>query len=164
MQDRLLNATTHPNSRLRTRHWNRGFALVVTLSLMILLTVIAVGLLSLSSIALRSTSGESNSSIARANARMALLIAIGELQKHAGSDQRVTGCADLLAPNSPNPMWTAVWNSRGREDQCFAIACRSSLLVKEPGAPVHFHAALFLESEAPSGDGSPFTKARILPG
>lgn len=97
------------------RHNKSGFALVVTLSLMILLTVIAVGLLSLSSIALRSSSGEANSSIARANARMALMIAVAELQKHAGADQRVTGCADMLDANSPNPVWTAVWNSRGGE-------------------------------------------------
>ncbi len=93
----------------------QGFALIVTLSLMVLLTLIAVGLLSLSSIALRSSSGDSKQAIARANARMALLIALGELQKHAGSDQRVTGCADLLDANIPNPMWTAVWNSRGGE-------------------------------------------------
>lgn len=45
---------------------NRGFALIVTLSLMILLTVIAVGLLTLSSISLRSsTQGEAQH---RANA------------------------------------------------------------------------------------------------
>ncbi len=95
------------------KRYKSGFALVVTLSLMILLTVIAVGLLSLSSIALRSSSGEANSSIARANARMALMIAIAELQKHAGADQRVTACADQINAATPNPMWTAVWNSRG---------------------------------------------------
>jgi hypothetical protein len=115
MKPKTFSATTRPMSRATTKHHKRGFALIVTLSLMILLTVIAVGLLSLSSIALRSSSSESNSSIARANARMALMIAAAELQKHAGGDQRVTGCADLLSATSPNPMWTAVWNSRGGE-------------------------------------------------
>jgi type II secretory pathway component PulK len=43
----------------RKRPGDRGFALVVTLSLMILLTIIAVGLLSLSSVSLRSSSQES---------------------------------------------------------------------------------------------------------
>jgi len=38
------------------RHHERGFALVVTLSLMILLTIIAVGILTLSTISLRSSS------------------------------------------------------------------------------------------------------------
>lgn len=48
----------------------RGFALVVTLSLMILLTVIAVGLLTLSGISLRSSAQIDAMQAARANARM----------------------------------------------------------------------------------------------
>lgn len=62
---------------------------------MILLTVIAVGLLSLSSISLRATSGSSAMSEARQNARMAMMLALGELQKHAGPDQRITATADI---------------------------------------------------------------------
>ncbi len=54
------SSPTHPMLGTRTQQLKSGFALVVTLSLMILLTVIAVGLLSLSSIALRSGSGEGN--------------------------------------------------------------------------------------------------------
>lgn len=74
---------------------SRGFALVVTLSLMILLTVIAVGLLTLSSISLRSSNQSEAMAAARGNARIALLLAIGELQKSAGPDQRVTAPANL---------------------------------------------------------------------
>lgn len=73
----------------------KGFALIVTLSLMILLTIIAVGLLSLSSISLRATSGSSAMSEARQNARMAMMLALGELQKYAGPDQRITAAADI---------------------------------------------------------------------
>jgi hypothetical protein len=92
----------------------RGFALIVTLSLMILLTVIAVGLLSLSSISLRSATEGSDLSIARANARMALMLAIGELQKSAGQDTRVTAKADLV--DATNPPILGVWQSWQGDD------------------------------------------------
>lgn len=74
---------------------NRGFALVVTLSLMILLTIIAVGLLTLSSISLRSASNSSAMATARQNARLAMMLALGELQKYGGQDQRATAIADI---------------------------------------------------------------------
>jgi hypothetical protein len=74
----------------------------VTLSLMILLTVIAVGLLGLSSISLRSSSQGDAMQAARANARMALMLAIGDLQKQLGPDTRVSARADILKPeNAP---------------------------------------------------------------
>lgn len=98
-------------SRVQRKFRTRGFALIVTLSLMILLTVIAVGLLTLSSITLRS-SGQGNSmAAARANARMALMLAIGDLQKNAGPDQRVTSRADVINENIANPRLTGVWDS-----------------------------------------------------
>src|SRR5688572_18526924 len=87
----------------------RGFALVVTLSLMVLLTVIGVGLLTLGSISLRTSSTGVATATARANARMALVMAIGELQMQNGRDQSVTARADLLDEDSPNPSWTGAW-------------------------------------------------------
>lgn len=90
----------------------RGFALVVTLSLMVLLTVISVGLLTLSAIALRSSAQEQALAEARANARLALMLAIGDLQKHAGPDTRVTARADILpAVADDHPPVLGVWRS-----------------------------------------------------
>ena len=86
-----------------------GFALVITLSLMVLLTVIAVGLLGLSSISVRSGGRGEAAAQARANARMALMMAIGELQKQAGPDTRVTARADIL--DAGNPPVLGVWKS-----------------------------------------------------
>lgn len=76
---------------------------------MILLTVIAVGLLSLSSISLRSTGQTAAMSSARANARLALMLAIGELQKNAGPDTRVTARADIL--DKDNAPLLGAWKS-----------------------------------------------------
>ena len=64
---------------------SRGFALVVTLSLMILLTVIAVGLLSLSSITLRSTAVGEADARAFMNARLAVMLAIGVMMLASGA-------------------------------------------------------------------------------
>ena len=87
----------------------RGFALIVTLSLMILLTVVAVGLLTLSSISLRSVSQQEPTQLARANARLAMMMAIGDLQKFSGKDTRITARADILkAGNAPI---VGVWKS-----------------------------------------------------
>jgi hypothetical protein len=97
-----------------------GFALVVTLSLMILLTVVSVGLLSLSAISLRRSSQGLAQAEARANARLTLMIAIGELQKQLGPDQRISASGaitDRLDPDgtvkeaAKNPYWIGVWDS-----------------------------------------------------
>lgn len=72
-----------------------GFALVISLTLMVLLTVLAIGLMSLSAISLRSAGRGEAMATARANARLALTLAIGELQRHAGPDQRITATANI---------------------------------------------------------------------
>ena len=91
-----------------------GFALVVTLSLMVLLTIIAVGLLGLSAISLRSSSQIMAQAEARANARLALALAIGDLQKHAGPDRAITATSEILATSAvpvAKPNTTGIWES-----------------------------------------------------
>ena len=87
-----------PRMKIHHNPHSRGFALVATVSMMVLLTLVAIAMLSLSTIEQRS-SGEADR-MARANARMALMIAIGELQKAAGPDQRVTTTARILGDAS----------------------------------------------------------------
>ena len=97
-----------------------GFALVITLSLMILLTVLAVGLLTISSISLRTTSRGLAMAEAQANARLGLMLAIGEVQKSMGIDQRISAPSGIMdsTPDSAaedgvaNPHLTGVWYAR----------------------------------------------------
>lgn len=81
-----------------------GFALVVTLSLMILLTIITVVLLTLSSISLMASSQGSSASIARTNARLATMLALGDLQKFMGPDQSVSATASAVVANAKRPI------------------------------------------------------------
>lgn len=91
----------------------KGFALIATLSLLILLFVIAVGMLSLSAVGMRSSGASSAQATANANARLALMLAIGELQKNLGPDKRTSATAELLGDDSNNPNWVGAWNTEG---------------------------------------------------
>ncbi len=108
----------HMLGHVRSR---KGFALIATLSLMVLLIMLLVAMLSLTSVSLRE-SGQNEPVIeARANARMALKLAIGELQKIAGPDQRISMTANQRTdPNGDgsssssalgNIHWTGVYES-----------------------------------------------------
>jgi hypothetical protein len=90
----------------------RGFALVITLSLMILLTLLAVGLLGLSSVSLRNSAQGEALRTARANARLAMMLAIGQLQRTTGPDQRITMTADQRPKGSDGHQTSAAQGSR----------------------------------------------------
>ncbi|MGB6222281.1 MAG: hypothetical protein WBG04_14730 [Haloferula sp.] len=84
---------------------------------MVLLSLLSVGLLSLSTIALKSSRAGEHQAQAQVNARMALTLAIAELQKAAGPDQRITSGASILSdrpsdsPSGGHTHWTGVWDS-----------------------------------------------------
>jgi type II secretory pathway pseudopilin PulG len=98
-----------------------GFTLVITISLLVLLVMISIALLSLSSVTLRTTSRADAHAIARANARLAMMVALGDLQKQMGPDMRISAEAAIFDnnPKTPDvegvaqPHWLASYNSWG---------------------------------------------------
>ena len=99
-------------SYVRVPFSTRGFALIIVLSVMFLLTIIALGILSLSSVTLRSSTRGEAHAMARANARLSLMMAIGELQKEMGPDARISSPHDVgSSASGGQPHWTAVYDA-----------------------------------------------------
>jgi hypothetical protein len=91
-----------------------GFALVATVSMMVLLSMVALAMLSLASLEQRSSGGavSAGNRAARANARLALMMAIGELQRAMGPDQRVSAEGGLTGTAGYGKShWVGAWSS-----------------------------------------------------
>jgi hypothetical protein len=74
----------------------RGFVLIAAISVLLLLTLVAVAFLSLSALTVRSSRSDWAQEEARAKARLGLMIAMGELQRDLGPDQRIALSASIL--------------------------------------------------------------------
>jgi len=90
---------------------NRGFALVIALTLLALLVLIIVALSALARVNSRIAAASMQQAQARQNSLLALQVALGELQRHAGPDGRNTGMAGVagIAPQNTFRQWTGVW-------------------------------------------------------
>ncbi|MFA6960462.1 MAG: hypothetical protein WC205_06915 [Opitutaceae bacterium] len=78
------------------RH-RQGFALLITVVLLAFLVLILVSLATLTRVETQVATNSQQLSLARQNALLGLNIAIGQLQKFAGPDQRITAPADVIA-------------------------------------------------------------------
>jgi len=115
--------------RIPLQNGPSGFALIVTLSMMVLLTILVAGLLSLSAVSLRASSVGKDMAEARANAQMALQLAIAEVQKQAGEDQAISARASILGEDVKQAEWTGVWkNGTDADDEA------TWLVSKAPGS------------------------------
>ena len=108
-------------------HPPKGFALLITITLLAFLVLLLVSLATLTRVETQVAGNSQHLAQARQNALLALNIAIGELQKYAGPDQRITAPADLISStdgtgastNAPSSItvipgtrrWTGVWGN-----------------------------------------------------
>ncbi|MGA1101982.1 MAG: hypothetical protein ACO3VB_09460, partial [Opitutales bacterium] len=84
-----------PNNLTKKSHHKRGFALVITLSLISFVFLLVITLISQIRMDLSYSDVRENQILAKAHARMGMMIAIGEIQKHLGPDMRVSTTADI---------------------------------------------------------------------
>lgn len=92
---------------------HRGFALLITIVLIAFLVLILVALATLTRVETQVAANSQRASQARQNALMALNLALGELQRSAGSDRRVTATSNIGTATSgksdTQPFLTGVW-------------------------------------------------------
>lgn len=114
-----MKSSTTVRRLLRTTAAKSGFSLVTTVMVLTLLALISIGLLSLSTVTLRSNTAMDAQAEAKANARLALMLAVGELQRQLGPDQRISASASILDSSAESsssqgvnhPYWTGVWDA-----------------------------------------------------
>ena len=78
-----------------------GFSLVLSLTVMAMLLLLCLGAATLLSVELRVAQTGAAMAKARLNALVAARIALGEIQRTLGPDQRVSATADLLCSSDP---------------------------------------------------------------
>jgi len=104
----MKNTTLKKSNQIQ----NKGFALISTIMVMSLMFLVAVSMLSLSSVQTRSASLGKAQQQAEANARMALMTALAELQKSVGPDQRISSYATILDESVDSKEINGVANAR----------------------------------------------------
>jgi Tfp pilus assembly protein PilX len=90
----------------------RGFALLITLTLLSFLVLLLVGLATYTRVETAIAGNMQRQTQARENALLALNVAVAQLQKHAGPDQRATATAEKVPGADPiKARYTGVWST-----------------------------------------------------
>jgi Tfp pilus assembly protein PilX len=103
-----------PHSKRAQRPSQGGFALVIALSLMAFVLLLLLSITTLVQVESQSSQSQMQRMEAEQSALLGLQIALGELQKAAGPDQRVTATAGIVngaTPVESTQHYTGVWNS-----------------------------------------------------
>lgn len=86
--------------------------MVATLAVTSLIILLVVGLLGLSILTRRVAANDLIRVEAQANARLAMVLAVGQLQKEMGPDARISAPPDAgTSPSGSQPRWTAVYDA-----------------------------------------------------
>ncbi len=105
-----IGSSRAANSRNASRRCG-GFALLITITLVAFLVLMVVAFATLTRVETRVAVNSQQHDLARGNALAALNIALGELQKYAGPDQRATARADVGIATDGSRQWTGIWGN-----------------------------------------------------
>lgn len=114
---RGARAAFRPNTaakapRLQERKAEQGFALLIVVILLAFVVILLVGLATYTRIESAVATNTQRQAQARQNALLGLDVALAQLQKYAGPDQRVTATAEAVAGvNDQKAHYTGVWHS-----------------------------------------------------
>jgi len=142
------------------RESERGFALVACMLMVALLMVLGIGLAGLSAIELRRSAREDHAARARAHARLALVTAIGQLQKALGPDQRVSASAEILGDAVAQPHWTGVWKSTAADGGSWLVRDDLDGGLRDRRRDEGYRAAERVTTWLVSGDADPMATYR----
>jgi flagellar motor protein MotB len=98
---------------------NGGFALVIALSLMAFVLLLLLSITTLVQVETQSAGMQKDKLQAQQNALLGLKLALGDLQKFSGADQRITSSASIFDTDAStvdidgveHPNWVGVWDS-----------------------------------------------------
>ena len=110
-----MSVTPARPSPLPSRDPRRGFALLVVVTLLAFIVLLLVGLASYTRIETAAAGNTQRQAQAREHALLALNLAVAQLQRHAGPDQRVTATAEATAAGS-TARYTGVWATDPADD------------------------------------------------
>ncbi len=143
------------------RYSNRGFALVLTLVLLSLLVLLILAMTALVRLESRQISVAVPQVQAQQNALLALRVALAELQRHAGPDDRVTGMAGITGipadAGQSARHWCGVWRSDGSFAAWLASGAEGNAIPSLTGPD----AVALLSSGALGADGTDKEHVRV---
>lgn len=96
---------------LRSLQSNRGFALLITLTMLAFIVLMLVGLAAYTKVETSVAGNTQRQAQARENALLALNVAVGQLQKYAGVDTAITATAEGFGGRDGTRHYTGVWPS-----------------------------------------------------
>ncbi len=125
-----------------------GFALVISITLAAMTLLVLLSLAALVRVESGTASNQEKQTQAQRNALLGIQMAIGELQRLTGPDQRATAPAHVLTeddadfPTPGNRFWTGVWDTETEDRLGFLVSGASQSSPNGLIDPFDFEATL----------------------